>query len=305
MINVDNTLLCDVAKCDALALVRHGFGLTSREPKIAAEVGNIFHSALEAYFLGREQSTIEEIFNNEYARVFPTGQQAQEARFAYENLLIILKRYIEINPLSRLPFEVVEAEQIVGATLESDIMFWAKRDLLVRDKMSGIYAPLDHKTTGKINAFWLAKYKYSSQMTGYVWITQELFNQPLRDCYINAIELALVPSSNKRCKLHGVNYNECGKEHIAFNLLIYSRTMEQIIAWKRDAIILSRQFEKLRKTFNSLEAIPYARRNGVFSNSCDFCEFKCWCVRNFSINMKDAFVIESKWQPWENNKSSS
>jgi len=298
MIQVDNTLLCDVAKCDAAGIARHGLGLRGTEEKVAADIGNVFHAALEAHFRGQPKDVVLRVLRECHNALFPNNLQPEEDRFTLANCEKIMGRYVDVRPVERMPFEPIAFEQTVGFALAEDITFYVKRDLLVRDRKSGLTAPLDHKTTRTITDWWSKKYRMTSQMTGYVWAGQQETNQPCGECYVNAIEVQAVPSSSRKCPTHKVPYAECGIEHVKFEVLIYERQPEQIEAWKRDAIILARQFDVLRRAFPSVEHLAYARRNGAFNDSCTFCEFKKWCKVGFAPGMMAGLVEYERWEPW-------
>jgi len=303
MIQVDNTLLCDVAKCDAAAVARHGLGLRGCEEKVAADIGNAFHAALEGHFRGQTKEQVLAILVREHRKLFPNEIQPAENRFTLENCLKIMERYCDVRPLDRV-IEVtgirpVSFEQVVGFELAEDIMFYVKRDMLVESTLTGLQAPLDHKTTKAITDWWSKKYRMTSQMTGYVWAGQQETGQPGNECYVNAIEVREVPGSGGRCPMHKVAYSECGIEHVGFELLIYERSPEMIEAWKRDAIILARQFGVLKQAFPTVEHLAYARRNGAFNESCTFCEFKKWCKVGFDPGMMAGLVVEERWEPWK------
>lgn len=298
MIQVDNTLLCDIAKCDAAGIARHGLGLRGTEEKVAADIGNVFHTALEQHFRGAGKDVVLGVLQAEHEKLFPNNIQPSEDRFTLANCLKIMGRYCDIRPVERFPFEPVQFERTVGFELAEDITFYAKRDLLVRDKNSGMTAPLDHKTTRTITDWWSKRFRMTSQMSGYIWAGQQESGQPCGECYVNAIEVGLVPASSRKCATHKVPYAECGIEHIRFELLIYERSPEMIEAWKRDAIILARQFDVLRRAFPTVEHLPFARRNGAFNDSCTFCEFKKWCKVGFDAGMMNGLVESERWEPW-------
>lgn len=298
MIQVDNTLLCDVAKCDAAAIARHVLHLRGTGEKVAADIGNCYHAALEQHFRGAVKSAVLEAFIAEHKKLFPEQLQPEKDCYTQENCLKILGRYCDVRPVDRFPFIAVEFEKTVGFPLVDDITFYAKRDLLVQDKVSGLFAPCDHKTTGNISEWWSSKYRMTSQMSGYVWLTKQMTGQPCGECYVNAIETKKVSDSSRKCPTHKVPYSECGVEHINFELLVYSRQDEMLEAWRKDAILLARHFDLLKRTFPSVEYLPFARRNGAFNDGCTFCEFKKWCAVGFSASMQTGLVVYEEWAPW-------
>ena len=299
MIQVDNTLLCDIAKCDAAGIARHVLGLRGTGEKVAADMGNCFHAGLEQHFRGAGKEQVLQAFRAEHGKLFPAQLQPEEDRFTLENCLRIMGRYCDQRPVDRFPFVPVSFEQTVGFALAEDITFYVKRDLLVRDKVSGLQAPLDHKTTRTISEWWSGKYRMTSQMSGYVWAGQQETGQPMGECYVNALEVQKVPDSTRKCSTHKVPYSECGIEHVKFELLVYARSPEMIERWRQDAIVLARQFALLMRAFPSVEYLPYARRNGAFNDGCTFCEFKKWCACGFDAGMMGGWVEYGRWAPWD------
>lgn len=299
MIQVDNTLLCDVAKCDAAGIARHVLHLRGKGEKVAADIGNCFHAALEQHFRGAGKGEVLSAFRAEHAKLFPGNIQPEEDRFTLANCERILTRYVDVRPAEKFPFEAVEFEKTVGVELAEGITFYAKRDLLVKDRVSRIFASCDHKTTRVISDWWSKKFRMTSQMSGYVWATQQLTGSPCGECYVNAIEVQKIPDSSRKCAKHKVAYAECGIEHINFELLVYGRKQEQIERWKQDAEVIARQFGVLKQAFPAIEYLPFARRNGAFSDGCTFCEFSGWCAVGFDAGMAGEFVVSEEWAPWK------
>lgn len=300
MINVDNTLLCDFKKCQAMGIARHGLGLCGRGEKLAADIGNVFHAGLEAHFRGKGIKEVAAIFEQAHRQVVPYGEVPEKAEYLLENCLKIMKRFCQVRPVEKWPFEAVEFEQVVGAELAPGIMFWAKRDLRVRDRQTGKHSPLDHKTRhGVITDWWAQKFRMGSQLTGYCWIEQATSGELCLEAYVNAIEVKQVPGDSKKCRLHGVPYFECGVEHINMQVFTFSRTPEMIERWKGDAIGIAGQFEITSRAFPSVEYLRFAERGGAFTEGCTFCEFKKWCASDFHPDLKEELTVYAPWKPWE------
>ena len=307
MIQVDNTLLCDVAKCDAAAIARHVLHLSGTEAKIEADMGNVFHPAMEAHFGGRDKAAVVEVLRIEHVKLFPNNLQPENVAFSWENCRRVMERYVDVRPVERFPFVVLELEKVVGAPLADGIMFYAKRDMRVQDRQSGLSYPVDHKMRigggGNITEWWTKKFRMSSQMSGYCWMEQQQSGQPCGEAWVNALGLIKVPNSTSKCRVHKVPYLECGPEHVPMQMLVYQRRPEQIEAWRRDAVILARHFDTLKRTFPSVEYLPAARRNGAFNDGCTFCEFKKWCAVDFSAGMQSGLVEYAEWAPWNEGSS--
>lgn len=299
MLKVDNTLLCDVAKCDAAGVARHVLGLRSMDEKLAADMGNVCHDGLEVHFNGGTKQEVLQAIETSHGKFLPPGTPVAEERFALENIKKIIGRFVDMRPVELFPFSVVHTEEVKSVPLADDVTFYMKRDMLVQDKNTGFYAPLDHKTTRIISEWWSKKYRMLSQLTGYCWGTQQEVDTPVEVCYVNAIELQKVPDSNRKCRSHKVPYIECGPEHIKFELLTYSRTQEQMERWKEDALMLARHFGILKQGFPSVDYLQHSRRNGAFTDGCTFCEYKKWCAAGFRPEMAESFVVPDLWAPWD------
>jgi hypothetical protein len=300
IVRVDNTLLVNVAICDARAIAGNILHRRSKEDKIAADMGNVFHAALEEHFRGGSVDNVMFVFEAAYDALIPPGEQPAEPRFAKENVLRIMRRYIQVRPLERYPFIPVKFEETVGFEIAPGIVFYVKRDLLVQDKNSGMMYPVDHKTTGRVTDYWAKRFRMTSQMTGYCWATSQETGKPCLECQVNAIELGKLPSGTAKCKSHKVPYNECGVEHAKFELLTYSRTPEMIARWKQDAIILANRFRTLKTAFADVKLLPYAQRQGAFNGGCDnFCEHKKWCSMGFAESAMDSLTVYEPWAPWD------
>lgn len=297
MIRVDNTLLTDVAGCIAAAVARHVLGLRGIEPKTAAWVGNCFHEGLEVHFRGGDWLAVEAAFKMEYAKRFQ-GVSVEDARYAEGNCLRIMQHFCNTRPLDKFDFEVVETERSVGVPLvEGEIEFWMKRDMLIKGK-DGFKYPFDHKTTAQFNAFWMRQHRMGSQMSGYCWGTEQTEGTPCQAAYINALKMFEVPTSNRKCKTHGVPYSECGLHHCEFELLLAPRTPEMIERWRQDAIMLAQQFGVYQVAYPTVAYLAYAPRTGAFTGACRFCEFAKWCRVNFAPNLVDSYAVYDPWEPW-------
>lgn len=303
MFNFDNQLLYDFARCEVAGLIRHTFNRESKAEKLAADIGNTFHTALESFFNG---AVIDDILNTwawNYSKIIPTGSVPTEDRFEFNNCQTILRTILESRPLEHWPFTVLETERTVGVNIAPGMTFWAKRDMLVRDKQTGAVYPVDHKTTHKISDWWANKFKMNSQFSGYIWVTREAANSLCDSIGVNAIEIAKLPDSNRKCKSHGVPYLECRARHVVNKFLNYTRTEEQLESWHRDACRLAQHIQSLIDTVNgSLNRLSTIIRGGTFRDSCTFCGFANWCRTGLKPAQLDFYTVESKWAPWDSAK---
>lgn len=258
---VDNSILETVAMCSTKAVTLHILGLTSKKEKAAAFAGKCAHSALHHHFLGKSLDIALTVFKNLYHDF--SADQLVEERLAYANLTTILEEWMKHNPPEKFPFVPVieDAEKGLRVALVEGIDFFALVDLPVRDKDTGAISPLDHKTTGKITSWWTKKFGLGSQLTGYIWTCGQYYGEVCARAYVNAIEFGKLPDSSRKCSKHGMKYIECRHLHAKWEMLVTSRSHEQLVEWHNTAVWLAGKFRDLQK-FGMLEMLPFVRMQG-------------------------------------------
>jgi hypothetical protein len=300
MFKFDNSLLSDFAKCIALSIVKHVLGRQGRRKANYGDFGNVMHSALEHHFSSGSEPGTMGIFEAKYDALVPEGESPEDAIFERENMRKITKQFVKTRPVEKFPFIVKETEKVVGVEIADGLMFHMKRDALVEEKATGMICPMDHKTRwGSITEWWTKKFRMSSQFSGYIWGTREVSGGMGNKVYVNALSMAKLPDSNRKCKIHKMPYSECQLEHCDFQLLVYSRSEEQLEEWKRTAIFLAKQAETYFKAYGDVEMLKYAPRLGGFNESCTFCEFANWCKGGFDPEMMEEETVYKPWKPWD------
>jgi hypothetical protein len=301
----DNSLITTTTECPVKGIIEHKLKRQGKIESLYGSLGSACHLVLENFFTGHDIDYCIEIFDKAYDAVIPPGIMPEEPMFYKQNIYDILNHYMFLHhPIENLPFEVVQAEENLTLELEPGFIFSMKRDLLVVDKASGFYFPVDHKFRfGKISPWWYNKFKTNSQISGYLWGTKhslDLSKYPVKNSLlINAISLAELPKSNRKCRIHGVNFSECRTLHADFQFKTIERTQEQIEAWRRDIIVLAKQTKKMFDFFGSVELLQYAPRTGAFSNSCTFCSLQSWCRTGFNPDLMDKLSKPYDWRPWD------
>lgn len=293
----DNSML-ENGVCTAKALVRHLHGRESKKDKTAADAGTAAHKFYEQFFAGNGILSCLKAFNDKYTELIGTGTDVEE-RLSPENIRTILTRHAEARPLDQWPFEVVELEQVKGVEIAPGYEFYVKRDMLVKETATGLMAPLDHKSTGNMTSWWMKKFKMSSQLSGYVWFTQQESKNFGLMAYINAVEFGKLPGSDRRCSTHKCKYNECGKYHAKFELLTVTRTPPMLERWLVDALAIAKKMEVMFQAYPTLEHLQYAAREGAFWDGCTFCGYADWCRGGFSPDAVDDYTVSDPWTPWE------
>jgi len=303
MIDVDNSTLVPVAECSTKALLNyHGFA--GKGEKDAMDVGNVIHAGLEAHYTGASYDECMALFDKTYDQYFPPDVRVpNEDRFYKGNVRDHFDIYISRNHPNSKPFEVLEAEKMVGIQFTKDVRFWIKRDLLVKSKQTGFRMPLDHKTTGRITKYWQDGWKLSSQMAGYIWLTQKETGEPNNNIYINAMEINKLPSSRSRCAIHKVPYSTCRLEHTKSSLLLYDYSADVIAGWRSSAIMLASRLSRLITAYPPLDMIQLAPMEGMFNQSCKFCGFSSFCRAGRYEHIIPTFLVENIWEPWKTDDS--
>lgn len=177
------------------------------------------------------------------------------------------------------------------------IAFAGRLDLLGRVREDpDVFCPVDHKSTGKIDARMIQQYKLDSQLSGYLWATGQLTERPAHHlvAFINAIELALLPSAERKCPTHGVHYTECGPAHAKFQIIgPIERTAGQIDEWKRTAVKLALTYR--RSLTWDVDSIHKVDTRGTFNGTCGYCEFREWCLADRPAKQVPKMFVHDGW----------
>ena len=298
--NFDNSLLETWAECEAESVASAVLGRQGKKRALYGDLGNVMHAALDCHFNDGSKDEVVQAFSDAYDKVIPVGESPDDEAMTKDNLLTILDQYIKTRPVKAYPFEVLETEKVVGVEVKEGFKFWMKRDLLAKDKQTGAIYPVDHKTRwGQINEWWTKKFRLSSQFSGYIWGTEQTTGKKCDRVYVNAISCGKLPNSTRKCKLHKMPYNECRAQHADFQLLLYSRTPEQIEKWRLDMLFFAEQAEKYFQVFDSVDMLKYALRRGTYNGGCVFCEFAEWCRGGFQADEMDQLTVYRPWEPWK------
>lgn len=285
---IDNSILSDFAACPRAGYVHHVLHRTGQGSHFAS-IGSLMHDVLAIHFTGGSLADCQAKF---WVNIGTIERPVDDSALTAENLWSIMCSYIMANPVHSFPFEITDTvEQTIQVPILPDVMYVGKRDLLVK-MPTGEYSALDHKTRfGHINEYWLAQFKYSSQLTGYIWM-QEQLGLPTQSVWINAIQLTKLPDSSRRCPEHKVSYCECSLQHAKWGLYQYYRTPDQVADWLQATQKLIKVF--LATADNEIKAEPI----GLFSKHCRFCDLSEWCTAGAIESDLPYFTTEYNWQPW-------
>lgn len=159
--------------------------------------------------------------------------------------------------------------------------------------------PVDHKTTYRIDAAFVNQYTMDSQLSGYLWDAGQFVGKPAHElvAFINAIELSVLPSSNRVCAGHSVLYSECGPMHAKYQVIgPIERTRRQIEEWRSTAIALALKYRRM--LHHTPDTIHEVRTEGTFNGACGRCEYREWCLADRPANQVPKMFAQSQWEIW-------
>lgn len=147
---------------------------------------------------------------------------------------------------------------------------------------------VDHKTTFQVSRAFSRQYDLDAQMTGYLWGTGADI------CYINAVQIDVVPVSNRKCAKHGVQFAECYPEHVTMTVIgPIDRTKKQMAVWHAQTLIHIRDYwlNLNRKPDETLLI-------GAINGACKYCEFFDWCRQGRPLKRLHEKFTKREWKPW-------
>lgn len=181
------------------------------------------------------------------------------------------------------------------------IIHVGKLDLLAKLRRDpSVLCPVDHKSTGQLNGRFVAQFQIDSQLTGYMADAGYHCDTPPHKlvAYVNAIELSILPTSERKCGTHKVPYEECGPLHMKCQVIgPIERSKGQIEEWKDTAVDLAKRHHMLLSYNERL--VHQLRMEGTFNGSCGYCEFREWCLQDRSYQQIDGMFSKTPWTPWD------
>lgn len=307
MYNFDNSMMTG---CNTSYVIKHVLNLSAKNKIPWAELGSAVHVVLEHHFSGVSIGDCMSILSDEYDKIFPPGTIPEKKEMYAANVFDIVEEYLENHPLESFPFEVIELEKTIGVQLSPEYTYWMKRDMFVRDKITGRYCCLDHKTRwSRINEYWSAKFKRSSQLTGYIWGNKLYCEQKglpaSSNIYINAIQFAELPTSTNRCKTHRTTYDKCRKLHAYSTLMTFSRSEAEIENWKNAMFNRAVERNSMGNIYDSVEKLQAIGCDGVFNDEATkICNYCSWAKTGFDKEIMDNFVEPTApWEPWNDENA--
>lgn len=298
---IDNSILTAMATCPTQAAIRYALGLTLPDDRAPLKAGHTAHAILAEHLRGGNVDDVLLVQEVADYLAFSTGAIEPNDRLHHENVLKVMRRWLETHPVAGLPFRVPSKDLVevgFGVPLTDDIMFVGRMDALAQDA-SGAWYVVEWKTTGRLDEIWRRRYKTSAQITGYVWAAQQYLSAPVAGCFVGGIEFGRLPTDVRKCRTHGVSYAECGTLHARFDMLIEHRAPHQLEAWKADAIRLARKFQSLRLEVQGLDDIKDVPMYGQLTNACSLCQFADFCAVGRPVSVGQSMLVHDVWSPYD------
>jgi CRISPR/Cas system-associated exonuclease Cas4 (RecB family) len=300
---ISNSMLRSLGTCSTQAWLRtNGFSARLESEKDApARAGRDAHVSFEKWHRGGSPDECVQAFLDLY-RPFSDKYLLDKNRYHHENLARILHVFFATNPLSTLPYEVVETERQIELSLgvENEIEFIVsdKSDGLGRMRDSGDFYPIECKTVSWLGPDYVRDYDLDSQITTHVeaWRRNGV---DAKGVILQAINFNKLPdpgavtlvkktgeyrSSTCRTAGHGP-VSDCWSQHVNFQRFVVTRSEQDIETWLRNV-------EKRIKDYQFLleGTLKEAPQEGLFGH-CGKCEFLAFC-KGHRANLEQLFKRE-------------
>jgi hypothetical protein len=250
---VDNSILKTPATCHTLAYAQHAMHVRARSLALPLKMGSAAHEAL-AHWLknGRTEQAMKgalSVFEQAYGPVWQAAQKeakdngdAADLRMECSRCMKILGQWLQAREGEKFAFKVFVSKTErclvapLGMTLKDgrEVFYSARLDAQVRKEESASKWSMDHKTTTSATPWWVGKQKVSSQFSGQVWVSREAEDEVV-GVVVNAIEFPRPHTSEKKCPIHKVEYQECSVRHAGGTYVFATRTDPELQAWKYTA----------------------------------------------------------------------
>ena len=307
--SIDNSMAKSLV-CPAQFCLKHIFNRAARTFKYEADLGNVVHKCLEAFYTGTDPDDLMPIFEHEYEKIFPNGEIPPSPEMFADNVFDIIYTYCVNNPPYTWFFEVLEAEKTIGIEIEPGVIFYLTRDMLIREKTTGAIMPWDHKTKWRspVNDWWLKKFITGSQLTGYIFGTREEARaqglKAVNKIHINILRIQKLPDeTDRKCRVHKMSQKSCRLLHVDWQLKTYYRSEDTIKRWFMDLKGMISLAKSLVKKYTNIEILRDIPRWGAFTDACTLCEFIDCCQHDFNPDYTIGNTLSYKWSPWETKQN--
>lgn len=308
---VDNTML-KTTQCSLQAWLRHVKKRTTTVERAELLVGQAIHQALEHHFKGESPDACMAVFLERYERWSRINTDPED-RLDVGNVGQIFRYWLETRPLGQIPFtpipEMIEVSFEAPLDEHGEIIFCGNIDLGAIDHAGPVI--VEHKTTGRVSNEWTNKWMLDSQLSGYLFGVREGINpktgKPLRELFksyagqdaygaiINVIELPkLIQDDGKKCYKHHLPKRDCRLAHPQHGFKgPFIRSEAALLAWRANALNLARMLQRL----SAIEDIKLVSQEGMFYNTCQFCEFSELCIAPLDQRLIEGRLLAAAWNP--------
>lgn len=307
----DNSMLSSLFTCTTKAWIRYGQHLTTKDQRAELLSGQAGHAALAVYHTTGDRQRARLAFDDIY-RAWGSSNVDPNERLAYHNTSTILNQFLLAHPivngvhdrawvyqpdtnLVEVPFEVALDDH-------GDFLFIGRIDLIAH--YNGHFVVNENKFTGRISDDWKRTFRNDSQLSGYFYgckyglVGGKALNLPIMGGFVTAIQLSKLPSDPvRRCKDHGVKYNECSVQHAKWDIFgPLPREESAIHSWRADALAGAKRLKAIFEAAPDLSYVQQIAQEGTFTRACRWCELQqvCEVGRHPSVLGK---LIVLKWDP--------
>jgi len=302
---VDNTILMTVNTCDLKAALRHVLHLTTQEERLELSAGSAVHEALAEWHKGNGVDAALTSFETAYKSV--GSKVSVEDRLSFSNVRRVISRFFSYYTQYPVPYQV--QKDLVEVTFEApldehgDVRIIGRIDQV--ETYQGRLVIGENKTTGSLSGYWKDKWPMSSQLTTYVYggqyglVDGKPLGLPVEEALVLGLELRKLPTSQTKCKEHGLPYAECGDVHAKWEFSgPHPRPDGFLRRWRADALKAAKRFAWMKDNIHSVkDAADQLEQQGQFNGSCVWCEFKDYCRQGVQPELMEANLIKSEWDP--------
>lgn len=313
---IDNTIYKSVFGCSLQLVLRHILHWNSREESTHLRAGTAMHESQAVWNRAlcegapADQARDAAIFEfQKHYEQYSREWVEPDNRLAYDNLALILDEWY-LRHHGRLPWMVPDPRLIevgfaypLDAQSGRDVAF-GRFDLIVRVINDGTWAVVDHKSTGRIDLNWVDQWSIDSQISQYTW--GALQHVPdLAGFFVNGIEFSKLPSSDRKCRDHGIPYNQCAPAHMHSRIVgPIGRAPEMLARWHADAVRGAEKYRFYAEHYDpalvgTTPDLSNVEMEGPFTGACRFCAFKDWCRTGRNAAMLPAMYVQDEWRPFD------
>lgn len=327
---VDNTILT-ASLCSTEVAMRHVLYYTTPTAAAELECGSALHEGLARWLVTGDPVVALARFDEVYrpwaaAHVPKLDKDGKPNRLRWLPIHRIFERWLRNHPLARwslvvdpahveipvwAPLGLIDGGKLVAlgpkerakidllarpASRDPVVIMTALLDFIGHRRLGGTGTwSGDHKSSGSMGPWWKDRQEDASQFSGQLWAGAER-GLHLAGVWINGIEIPRLPSSNRKCSTHSMPYEKCALEHPKSALFPVTRSKEELAAWERSAVALTRKFLRIRERVERVEDVVQLPKEGRFIGNCSRCTFRDFCRLGRTKQAASGF-IKSKWNP--------